>query len=94
MGEDITLQPEIKKKPLFNTPNFWICLILTCMVGAIVLGEFFLHVPTENQRVIDTMSGSIITAWFGALAYFTNHTASSAAKTEIIAQSPAVKVNP
>ncbi len=93
MSDDQTAQGDPRKKPLFNTPNFWICLILTCMVAAIVLGEFFLHVPTENQRVIDTMSGSIITAWFGALAYFTNHTASSAAKTDIIAQSPAVKVN-
>lgn len=90
MGDDGGQIPMPQRKE-FHHPQFWLCVMLTGMVCMIIAGEFFLPVPEANQRVIDTLSGSVVTAWLGALAYWYNTTFGSNNKTDIISKLPAIK---
>ncbi len=67
-------------------PQFLLAILLTAMVCLIILAEFFSTVPDGNQRVIDTLSGSVMTAWLGSMGYWYNTTFGSNNKTRMLAQ--------
>lgn len=51
-------------------------LILTLLIAALV----FVSIPPENMRLIDTVFGSLSTAWIGSCAYWNGTTRGSAEK--------------
>ena len=44
-----------------------------------------LTIPEANQRMLDTLFGSVLTAWLGSLTFFTGTTRSSGQKNEALA---------
>lgn len=42
------------------------------------------EIPTESQRILDMLLGSLITAWTGVIAYYFGSSAGSAAKHDMI----------
>lgn len=59
---------------------------------AVLVSLFFWNVPEGNRETLVYMAGQLSGYASAAVAYWYNTTHSSARKTEIIAQSPAVPV--
>lgn len=68
-------------------PNF---LAIVVTVGFVsLMGMMAFHaVPSESQRVLDVMTGSLGTAFIGIVNYHFGSSSGSAKKTEILAQTP------
>lgn len=66
-----------------NMPAF-ICITLTFSVIAFATALMFLEIPKDNVRLIDTLFGSVLTAWLGSLAFFNGTTRSSAQKNDAL----------
>lgn len=66
-----------------NMPAF-ICIILTLAVIAFATALMFITIPEANVRLIDTLFGSVLTAWLGSLAFFNGTTRSSAQKNDAL----------
>ena len=62
----------------------FICITLTLSVIAFAAALMVVEIPKENVRLIDTLFGSVLTAWLGSLAFFNGTTRSSAQKTDMI----------
>lgn len=75
-----------KRRAHFAWGPFLLTLILTVMVGWSIYQLFMREVPAGNQRILDMMTGNLIAAWLGALAYWFNTTFSSGQKTELLAK--------
>lgn len=63
----------------------FICITLTLSVIAFAAALMFVTIPDANVRLIDTLFGSVLTAWLGSLAFFNGTTRSSADKNRAIA---------
>lgn len=59
-----------------------ICLSLTGGMFIFVGMFFFVKIPVENVRMIDTVFGSYLTAWIASINYWVGTTRSSAEKTK------------
>ena len=66
-----------------NMPAF-ICVTLTLAVIAFAAALMVWTVPVENVRLIDTLFGSVLTAWLGSLAFFNGTTRSSSDKNRAL----------
>lgn len=66
-----------------NMPAF-ICISLTIAVISFAAALMFVSIPEENVRLIDTLFGSVLTAWLGSLAFFNGTTRSSGQKTQAL----------
>jgi len=62
----------------------FICISLTVAVISFAAALMFVTIPTGNVRLIDTLFGSVLTAWLGSLAFFNGTTRSSAQKTGML----------
>lgn len=61
-----------------------ICITLTLSVIGFACALMVLTIPEANQRMLDTLFGSVLTAWLGSLAFFTGTTRSSGQKNEAL----------
>jgi len=61
-----------------------ICGTLTIAVVSFAACLFFVTIPDSNQRILDTLFGTFLTAWLGSINYWIGTTRSSAQKTNII----------
>lgn len=66
-----------------NMPAF-ICVFLTVAVISFAAALMFITIPEANVRIIDTLFGSVLTAWLGSLAFFNGTTRSSAQKNDAL----------
>jgi len=57
-----------------------ICGFLTVSIVAFATTLFFIEIPPDNVRLIDTLFGSFLTAWLGSVNYWVSSTRSSANK--------------
>ena len=64
-----------------------ICITLTLSVIGFACALMVLDVPEANQRMLDTLFGSVLTAWLGSLAFFTGTTRSSGQKNSALMDS-------
>lgn len=62
-----------------------ICITLTLAVIGFALALMVISIPEANQRMLDTLFGSVLTAWLGSLTFFTGTTRSSGQKNEVLA---------
>ena len=62
-----------------------ICITLTLAVIGFACALMVLTIPEANQRMLDTLFGSVLTAWLGSLTFFTGTTRSSGQKNEALA---------
>mgnify|MGYP003640088763 FL=1 len=62
-----------------------ICITLTAAVIGFACALMVLIIPDGNQRMLDTLFGSVLTAWLGSLTFFTGTTRSSGQKNEALA---------
>lgn len=58
-----------------------ICLILTIGMIAFTGALFIVEIPEVNQRMIDMLFGSYLTAWLSSINYWVSSTRSSAEKS-------------
>ena len=66
-----------------SMPAF-ICITLTLAVISFAAALMFVTIPESNVRLIDTLFGSVLTAWLGSLAFFNGTTRSSAQKNHAL----------
>lgn len=59
-----------------------ICCYLTLVLSGYIAMMFFVAIPENNQRMIDTLFGSFLTAWLASIYYWTGTTRSSAEKSK------------
>ena len=59
-----------------------LCSILTIGMIAFVVALMVIDIPSANQRLIDTLFGSYLTAWLGSCNYWLGTTRGSADKTK------------
>ena len=64
----------------------FICISLTTAVIAFAAALMFITIPEDNVRLIDTLFGSVLTAWLGSLAFFNGTTRSSGIKNDALAR--------
>ena len=64
-----------------------ICITLTLSVIGFGYALMVFEVPEANQRMLDTLFGSVLTAWLGSLAFFTGTTRSSGQKNNALINS-------
>ena len=62
----------------------FICITLTISVIAFAAALMFLEIPKDNVRLIDTLFGSVLTAWLASLAFYNGTTRSSAQKNDAL----------
>lgn len=58
-----------------------ICCYLTMFVSIFVAALMYVDIPIANQRMIDMIFGSVLTAWLTSVAYWVGTTRSSAEKS-------------
>ena len=61
-----------------------ICITLTIAVIGFACALMVLTIPEANQRMLDTLFGSVLTAWLGSLTFFTGTTRSSGQKNDAL----------
>jgi len=61
-----------------------ICITLTLAVISFAGALMILTIPEANQRMLDTLFGSVLTAWLGSLTFFTGTTRSSGKKNDAL----------
>ena len=61
-----------------------ICVFLSISVVGFGAALMLVVIPEQNTRIIDTLFGSILTAWFGSINYWVSSTRSSADKNKML----------
>ena len=61
-----------------------ICCVLTGAVISFGISMMFVAIPEANQRMLDTLFGTFLTAWLGSITYWIGTTRSSAQKTGML----------
>ncbi len=59
-----------------------LCAALTLGLFLFIGGLFYVDIPKENLRMIDTIFGSYLTAWIGSCAYWNGTTKGSSDKNK------------
>ena len=82
-------------KPNQRLPWMPFALALILTVGFFTtLGYAMIQgIPPDSKDVVMILIGQMTTVWAGSMGYFFYTTANSARKTEMLAQSPAVKID-
>lgn len=61
-----------------------ICCYMTVCLTAFAAALLFVDIPEANQRILDLLFGSYLTAWLSSIAYWVGTTRSSAEKNQAI----------
>ena len=93
MSDEINAVPVKPKKVKLDVPTLILAALVT--VGYFLTLYFLLTNPIrkESELLIGEMIGALTTVWIAFMFHFIGHTASSAKKTELLAQANPVDPN-
>lgn len=77
-----------------DTPwiQFILALVMTAGFFSTLAFAMTQGIPVANRDIVMLLVGEMVTVWAATVGFFVWTTASSARKTEMLAQSPAIKM--